>query len=194
MRPKLICCIGESGSGKGYFIQNNLLKYGFYKLISATTREKRIHELNGRDYYFVDEDYFKDANLFTYLDVNKDIRKEGDKAWLYGVPSFEVLDNLGKNFVYDVIQPKYARQLINNFIKNNLDYEFKTIFFIPPDNKNIINSRANMKDDLQVRTKNTCCLFDCMEADIFPDFFVKSSFDKTIIDPRLIEYLESLNK
>ena len=193
MRPKLICCIGESGSGKGYFIQNNLLKYGFYKLISATTREKRIHELNGRDYYFVDEDYFKDANLFTYLDVNKDIRKEGDKAWLYGVPSFEVLDNLGKNFVYDVIQPKYAKQLINNFIKNNLDYEFKTIFFIPPDNKNIINSRANMKDDLQVRTKNTSCLFDCMEADIFPDFFVKSSFDKTIIDPRLIEYLESLN-
>ena len=192
MKPKLICCIGESGSGKGYFIQNNLLKYGFYKLISATTREKRIHELNGRDYYFVDEDYFKDANLFTYLDVNKDIRKEGDKAWLYGVPSFEILDNLGKNFVYDVIQPKYARQLINNFIKNNLDYDFKTIFFIPPDNKNVINFRANMKDDLQVRTQNTCCLLDCMEADIFPDFFVKSSFDKTIVDPRLIEYLENI--
>ena len=194
MKPKLICCIGESGSGKGYFIEHNLLRYSFYKLISATTREKRIHELNGRDYYFVDEDYFKDANLFTYLDVNKDIRKEGDKAWLYGVPSFEVLDNLGKNFVYDVIQPKYARQLINNFIKNNLDYDFKTIFFIPPDNKNVINSRANMKDDLTVRTQNTSCLLDCMESDIFPDFFVKSSFDKTIIDPRLIEYLENMKK
>lgn len=49
----LIVIMGKSLSGKSY-LQNRLVKAGFPKLITTTSRPKREHEQNGVDYYFVD--------------------------------------------------------------------------------------------------------------------------------------------
>ena len=49
----LIVIMGKSLSGKSY-LQNHLVKAGFPKLITTTSRPKRAHEQNGVDYYFVD--------------------------------------------------------------------------------------------------------------------------------------------
>ena len=51
---------GFSGAGKGTLMKALLEKYDNYALsISATTRNPREGEVDGREYFFVTEDRFK---------------------------------------------------------------------------------------------------------------------------------------
>lgn len=175
MKKFVVFCTGVSGSGKSYFIEHFLSGENFYNLKSATTRPMREGELDGREYYFRDEEYFDTEKFATFLFVNEQIWKPGDKKWLYGVPEFEIFDNLGYNFTYDVIEPKYIRQMENWFRKKNLTkhYDFKILWFQPYiDAQNIVESRQNMPNDKQIRKDNTCTLEDFQTAHLRPDFCI----------------------
>lgn len=199
MKKTLLFCTGESGSGKSYFIKNYLPKDLFYSLKSATTRPMRNSETDGQEYYFRDEEYFYKNKFATFLWVNKDFWTPEKPKWLYGVPEFEVFDNLGQNFIYDVIQPKYVRDMINWFKSKKLDkeYNFKTLYFLPQTNKNsILSKRANMPDDEQVRNVNTCSPLDFLKANLNIDFMIKCGCGKedNIISESFIKYLSKLTK
>ena len=184
----VLFCTGLSGSGKTYFIDNILPKNVFYNLKSATTRPMREGEKEGVKYYYRDEAYFDTEKFATHLWVNEALWKPGDSKWLYGVPEFEILNNLGCNFTYDVIQPKYVRQMIDWFSKNKLDqqYDFRVLWFLPPLNStNIVQQRQNMPNDLEVRKNNTCNLQDFDDANIGPDHVVVSNQYQFAIDKNL---------
>lgn len=53
----LLCIMGKSGSGKNY-ISNKLKECGLDMMISSTTRQPRIGEVNGKDYYFLTKEDF----------------------------------------------------------------------------------------------------------------------------------------
>ena len=191
----VLFCTGPSSSGKSFFIQNVLPKGKFHNLISATTREMRSGDVDGRDYYFRDEQYFETEHFATYLWVNENFWSPGIPKWLYGVPEFEIFDNLGQNFTYDVIEPKYVRQMIKWFQTNNLDkqYDFKILFFMPhPNNMETVAKRQNMPDDLKVRTANTCTTTDFRKVNLFPDHRIISRPTKRFIDRELLEWLETI--
>lgn len=193
MKKTVLCCCGLSGSGKSYFIEHYLPAAHFHKLISATTRPMRPGETQGREYYFRDEKYFDTAALATRLWVNEAFWTPGKPKWLYGVPESEILNNTDTNLVYDVIQPKYAAQLRDWFLRTGRarDYTFKTLYFIPPENNfDIAHNRANMPDDNRVRISNTCTPLDFLRAGLDIDFLVKCSVDETIISSRLQKFLQ----
>lgn len=54
----MIMLVGPSGSGKST-IAKELQELGYNKIVTYTTRAPRPGEINGIDYYFVDEDEFK---------------------------------------------------------------------------------------------------------------------------------------
>ena len=176
MKKLVVFCTGQSGSGKSTFIEKFLSTEDFYNLKSATTRSMREGEIDGREYYFCNEEYFKTEKFATLLWVNEQFWKPGQPKWLYGVPEFEVFDNLGYNFTYDVIEPKYVRQMIDWFRKKNLTkyYDFKILWFQPVDNaESIIDERKNMPDDKKVRKENTCNIKDFEYVHLRPDFVIK---------------------
>ena len=182
-KKTVLCFAGKSGSGKSTFIKDVLPKDQFYNLKSATTRPRRIDyeddsksEQDGREYYFRDESYFETTKFATKLFVNERFWKPGQPKWLYGVPEFEIFDHIGSNFTYDVIQPKYVRQMIDWFRMKTLDknYNFKIVWFLPLDNTtDIIKKRQNMPNDVQVRKENTCDIKDFENAHLVPDFVIK---------------------
>lgn len=195
MQKYVLFCMGLSGSGKSYFVQNYLAQYGFYKLRSVTTRPMRNGEMDGREYFFRDEKYFETTPMATHLWVNEAFWTPGKPKWLYGVPEFEILNNADAHLVYDVIQPKYARQMIDWFTRRGLGskYSFKTLYFIPPENNfEIARNRANMPDDNGVRTNNTCSPIDFLRADLDIDFLIKSSATETLTSPRLQQWMTTL--
>ncbi len=176
MKKLVVCCTGQSGSGKSTFIKKFLSTKDFYNLKSATTRLMREGETDGCEYYFRDEDYFRTNQFATILWVNEQFWKPGQSKWLYGVPEFEVFDNLGLNFTYDVIEPKYVRQMIDWFKKKKLTqyYDFKILWFQPVANiENIVEARQNMPDDKKVRKENTCNIQDFCDVRLKPDFVIK---------------------
>jgi hypothetical protein len=180
MKNTVLFCTGLSGSGKSYFIQNVLPINSFYNLKSATTRPMRDGEMNGREYYFRDEKYFETEKFATKLWVNEAFWKPGVPKWLYGVPEFEIFDHIGQNFTYDVIQPRYVRQMIDWFHKKRLanNYDFKIMWFQPMLNSNsVVKNRQNMPDDVRVRQTNTCNINDFKMANLQPDFTIQFSHE-----------------
>lgn len=190
MKNTVLFCTGLSGSGKTYFINNTLPAGLFYNLKSATTRAPRDGEVDGEKYFFRDEEYFNTAKLVTRLWVNEGFWKVGDKKWLYGVPESEVMNNLGRNLAYDVIEPKYVRQMIDWFNLHKLDrqYAFKIAWFIPPQNNfEIAANRATMPNDAVVRRANTCSIDDFLNANLRPDYILRPILGQN--DDRLSQYI-----
>lgn len=67
----IVALLGASGSGKST-IENILSEsFGYEKIVSYTTRNQRLGETNGKDYYFINNDAFNDAltkGLFAEYD------------------------------------------------------------------------------------------------------------------------------
>ena len=63
-KGKLIVISGFSGAGKGTVVKGLVEKYGYSLSISATTRQPRPGEVDGREYYFKSVADFK--NLIDY--------------------------------------------------------------------------------------------------------------------------------
>ena len=169
MKNTLLFCNGLSGSGKTYFIQNTLPTGLFYNLRSATTRPMRDGESEGNPYFFRDEYYFDNTPLATHLWVNKDVWVPGEKKWMYGIPEFEIYNNLGQNLIYDVIEPQYTRQLMDWFRRNDLTryYNFRVAYFLPATiSQNTVAGRANMPNDTHVRQMNTCNPVDFLHSGV----------------------------
>ncbi len=193
MKKTLLFCNGVSGSGKSYYIKNTLPEGLFYSLRSATTRPMRAGESEGNPYFFRDEAYFKTAKLATFLWVNHQLWQPGAPKWLYGIPESEIRANLGKNLIYDVIEPQYTRQLIDWFNKNNLSryYNFKIAYFLPPENNlETAQNRANMPNDIIVRQTNTCMPIDFLRAGLDIDYILSPR--NGIYNPRLDAHIKRL--
>ena len=194
MKPTVLFCTGLSGTGKSYFIKNILPHGAFYNLRSATTRPMREGEQDGREYYFRDENYFETENFATKLFVNEQFWKPGEPKWLYGVPEFEILGHWGANFTYDVIQPRYVRQMIDWFKNKDLlhEYKFRIAWFLPMNNNfKTAVARQNMPNDMLVRRTNTCNTEDFEDAKIKIDHIVVSNPQQLAFDDRLRAFISS---
>lgn len=195
MKNTLLFCTGLSGSGKSYFVKNTLPENLFYNLRSATTRPMRDGESDGNPYFFRDEEYFDSASLATRLWVNEAFWQPGTPKWLYGVPVDEIRAHLGQNLIYDVIQPKYARQMIDWFNKNNLarHYNYRVAYFLAPENNlETARKRANMPNDMDVRRTNTCDPIDFLNAGLDIDYILKPI--DNILNQRLMAHISHLQK
>ena len=67
----IIVLLGASGSGKSTIENELTIHHGFKKIISYTTREPRDGEVNGKDYYFINNETFNemlDRGLFAEYD------------------------------------------------------------------------------------------------------------------------------
>ena len=116
---------------------------------------------------------------------------------LYGVPEFEVLNHLGQNFTYDVIQPRYVAEMINWCNKAGLDsaYNYKVLWFQPnPNATNVVEKRQNMPNDLDVRRTNTCNEQDFLSAGIKPDHKVICSPQLLYMDNKLKQFLAEIER
>ena len=195
MKNTLLFCTGLSGSGKSYFIRNNLPSGLFYCLKSMTTRPMRDGEREGDPYFFRTEADFNTVPLVTHLWVNQEFWRPGIPKWLYGVPESEVLNNIGRNLVYDVIQPKYVRQMIDWFKKNDLSrkYNFRIAYFLSPEsNLETARKRANMPNDTAVRALNTCDPYDFLEAGLDIDYILNPRSGK--LNNRMIAHINRLQR
>ena len=102
----IIVLLGASGSGKSTLEHELATHHGFEKIISYTTRQPRNNEENGKDYWFIDNDTFRDI-------MNRDLFGEHDEYSqnrLYGTLKSDYVD--GNKVV--VLTPNGLRQLKKN--------------------------------------------------------------------------------
>lgn len=121
---KLIVFSAPSGSGKTTIVRH-LLKQEELNLefsISATSREKRGEEINGKDYYFLSAKEFKtkikNEEFLEWEEVYRDnfygtLKTEVERIW-----------SLGKHVIFDIdvsgglrIKRKFPDQTLSIFVK-----------------------------------------------------------------------------
>ena len=130
---KLYAFIGVSGSGKS-FTSNAVAKaLGYYVTISCTTREIRKGEIDGKDYYFYDEEGFLSKEMAEHIQFN---------GFHYGLEKEELFK--GDSDLILVVEPNGILEIKNYIKDNNLDIDVVIIYMDTP--KKII--RANLLKDL----------------------------------------------
>jgi guanylate kinase len=123
--PFLIIISSPSGAGKStlckMIIQNDPL---INLSISATTRHQRSHEIDGKDYFFVDDEKFKEMK-----DKNKFLEHAKVFENYYGTPQFMVEETLdkGRCVLFD-IDWQGARQIRDAYDNTSII----SIFILPP--------------------------------------------------------------
>ena len=140
-----IILLGASGSGKST-IENELsTHHGFSKIVSYTTRKPRNNEENGKDYYFLTEEEFKNwiknDNFLEYAIYNNNY---------YGTPRSKIEESLEKGTdVFLVIEVQGAFQ-----IKDKMK-DAVLIFIMPPSleelEKRIVKRGLDSKEMIQNR-------------------------------------------
>ena len=136
---KMFIFTAPSGAGKTTIVRHLLEKYDFLDFsISATTRQRRPHEVDGKDYYFLSVEEFdeKIANdefvewEVVYEDKYGTLKSEIDRVW-----------ELGKHVVFD-IEVKGATN-----IKKMYGDKCKAIFIKPPSLEILIERLTNRKTE-----------------------------------------------
>jgi guanylate kinase len=124
-KGKMVVFTAPSGAGKTTLVRHLLSNYDFLDFsISATTRTKRAHELEGKDYYFLSQDEFK-QKIKDELFLEHEEVYEGQ---FYGTLKSEVdrIWSLGKTVIFDIdVMGAYN-------IKSTYGADCLTVFVRPP--------------------------------------------------------------
>jgi guanylate kinase len=145
---KMFIFTAPSGAGKTTLVKHLLTKYknlGFS--VSATTRSKRAHEVDGKDYYFLTVEDFKskvdNGDFIEWEEVYHDqyygtLKTELDRIW-----------KLGQHLVFD-IDVRGAKN-----IKNRYPEVCMSVFVRPPSIDTLvdrlINRNTETEESLQKR-------------------------------------------
>jgi len=129
-----------SGAGKTTLVKKIAQENNFKISISYTTRKPRTNEVNGKDYFFISEEDFK--NLIKnkeFLEYAKVFEN------YYGSSKSQVFENLnkGENVIFDI-----DWQGTEQIKKQKLNYKLITFFILPPSKSELFNRLKNrdMKD------------------------------------------------
>lgn len=190
MLGKLLVISGLSAAGKGTIANELVKRFDNYVLsVSATTREKRGNEVDGKDYFFISRDEFeKMINNGEFLEYANYVNN------YYGTPKKYVCEMLerGKNVILE-IEMQGALQVKKLYDKAVL------VFFLPKDAKTqrerLINRNRESLKEVEERIKQA--IVDAEYAKHYDYVLINENVEDSIKDMQLIVdnvYDKSKNK
>lgn len=175
---KMIVFAAPSGSGKTTIVRHLLNTFDQLSFsISATTREKREIEVDGKDYYFLSETEFKDK-----VDLNEFVEwVEVYRGRYYGTLRSEVqrMWDAGKFILFD-IDVKGARM-----IKDQFGDKCLAVFVKPPSVEVLIDRLKNRKTETKASLNTRIDRFN-------EELSYEKYFDRVLINDQLeAAYIEA---
>ena len=179
MKGKRLVISGLSAAGKGTIAKELVNRFDNYVLsVSATTREKRGNEVDGKDYFFISKDEFdKMIKGNEFLEYAQYVNN------YYGTPKKYVEDMIdeGKNVILE-IEMQGALQVKQIYDKAVL------VFFIPKDAKTqrerLISRNRETLEQIEERIKQA--IIDAKYAIHYDYVIVNEDLEESIRDMQKI--------
>ncbi|MDP3683356.1 MAG: guanylate kinase [Ignavibacteria bacterium] len=173
----IIVIAAPSGTGKTTIIKAilKLIPEVVYS-ISATTREKRYNEVDGKDYFFIDEETFKQK-----IDNHQFVEWEKVYDYYYGTPKFFVEKIIweGKSILLEV-DVKGALAIKNVYPEANL------VYILPPSleelEKRLRERKTESEIDFQKRIERA--KMELSLKDKFDYFIVNNNLNTAILEAK----------
>ncbi len=168
---KMFIFTAPSGAGKTTIVRHLLKTYDFLDFsVSATTREMRDHEIDGKDYYFLTPEEFRarvdNDEFIEWEEVYEDqyygtLKSEVDRVW-----------ETGKHIVFD-IEVKGATN-----IKDLYGDKCHAIFIKPPSLEILIERLTSRQTESDASLKKRI-------ARVREEMTYKDSFDAILVNDLL---------
>lgn len=163
---------GPSGVGKGTIVKEIIKKYNAYYSISMTTREKRINEENGVNYYFVTKQEFeekiKNNDFIEYATYNNNY---------YGTPKSKIETNINNNIdVIAEIEVKGAKKI------KELYKDCILIYILPP-SLNELELRLknrNTEDAITIQNRINIAKEEIKQINIYDYFVINDTIEEAV--------------
>ena len=165
-----------SGAGKTTIVHHLLDTFDSLAFsVSATTRPRRAHEVNGKDYYFISPEEFREQ-------IRQDAFAEWEEVYenlYYGTLKSEIqrLWNAGKLIVFD-IDVEGAMNLKKQYPKESL------AIFIKPPSLNILTERLRQR-----KTENEESLQKRLNKAV-KELDYENKFDLILVNDVLVDALK----
>ena len=179
---RMIILSSPSGAGKTTLVKKLSTEKKYKISVSHTTREPRINEVNGVDYFFVSKEDFnkmiKDNAFLEYAEVFEN---------LYGSTKDQVFQDLenGYNVLFD-IDWQGTEQIKNQ----TLNYKLVTFFILPP-SREVLHQRLISRgesNDKTIKMRMEQFDKDILHWKDYDFVVVNEDLDKCYKE--IIEYLE----
>ena len=183
-KSKLIIISSPSGAGKTTLCKLLIKKMKHLDLsISYTSRNKRLNEINGKDYFFVSKNKFeklKNSNFF--IETAKNFNN------LYGSPYKNIKNSQKrKNHILFDIDWKGARKIRKNYNKNNI-----IDFFILPPSKSELKRRLVKRgrdNNKEIKLRLSYAIKEMKHYTEYKYVLINENVKKTVNDiKKIIEY------
>ena len=170
---KLIIITGPSGVGKGTVVKELLDRNkDIWLSISATTRNPRVGEKDGLNYYFISEERFKDM-----IDKKEFLEWAQFAGNYYGTPLSTVNEKIEKGFIVLLeIEVEGAKQIKEKFP------EALSIFLLPPSKAELekrIRNRGTEKEEAIDRRLSRAD-YEIASSDEFDFVLTNHDIDETV--------------
>ena len=181
---KLIIITGPSGVGKGTVVKELLDRNkDIWLSISATTRNPRVGENDGLNYYFISEERFKDM-----IDKKEFLEWAQFAGNYYGTPISTVNEKIEKGFIVLLeIEVEGAKQIKEKFP------EALSIFLLPPSKAELekrIRNRGTEKEEA-IDKRLSRADYEIASSDEFDFVLTNHDVDETVKEVFKIINLES---
>ena len=170
---KLIIITGPSGVGKGTVVKELLDRNkDIWLSISATTRNPRIGEKDGENYYFISDERFKDM-----IDKKDFLEWAQFAGNYYGTPLSTVNEKIEKGFIVLLeIEVEGAKQIKEKFP------ESLSIFLLPPSKEELekrIRNRGTEKEEA-IDRRLSRANYEIASSDQFDFVLTNHDVDETV--------------
>ncbi len=170
---KLIIITGPSGVGKGTVVNELLDKNkDIWLSISATTRNPRIGEKDGENYFFISKERFKDM-----IDKKEFLEWAQFAGNYYGTPLSTVNEKIEKGFIVLLeIEVEGAKQIKEKFP------EALSIFLLPPSKEELekrIRNRGTEKEE-SIDRRLSRANYEIASSDSFDYVITNHYVDETV--------------
>ena len=170
---KLIIITGPSGVGKGTVVKELLDRNkDIWLSISATTRNPRIGEKDGENYYFISDEKFKDM-----IDKKEFLEWAQFAGNYYGTPLSTVNEKIEKGFIVLLeIEVEGAKQIKEKFP------ESLSIFLLPPSKAELekrIRNRGTEKEEA-IDRRLSRANYEIASSDEFDFVLTNHDVDETV--------------
>ena len=174
--PQLIVFTAPSGAGKTTIVRHLLQRYPHYLMfsVSAATRQRRPHETDGVDYYFMDSDTFKEHIRLGHFAEWEEVYP----GQFYGTLTAEIdrILTLGKSILFDIdVQGALA-------LKKAYPNRITTVFIQPPSLEILARrlQERNTEDEFSFKKRIDKAAFELSFAQAFDYILINEDLEKTL--------------